>query len=72
MREAMFDADKFGRNNFLEIVYKPVVVNLVEVNNTAIIISMFGLIDFRFIFNHFGVETFPYLFFKISNFQFFY
>ena len=58
----MFDADKFGRNNFLEIVYKPVVVNLVEVNNTAIIISMFGLIDFRFIFNHFDFKNFFILF----------
>jgi len=58
----MFDAAKSCHNNFLDIVYKPVVVNLVEVNNTAIIFSMFGLIDFRFIFNHFCLKNFLILF----------
>ena len=68
----MFDGDKSGHSNFLEIVYKLAFVNLFKVNDTAIVISVFELFDFRFIFNHFGVETFPYLFFKISNFQFLY
>jgi len=59
----MFNADKSCHINFLEIVFKPI-VNLVEVYNTAIIISMFGLVDFRFFFNHFGLKIFHYFVFE--------